>query len=74
MQKMVTKKTWVKSRKQRIINCGTCLMCDRVLMSDEGGWIVNANKDYFCENYRANEHSCFDEYLKQKKEWDQLNR
>ena len=40
-------------------------MCDKVLMSDEGGWIVNANKDYFCENHRANEHSCFDEYLKQ---------
>ena len=73
MQKMVTKKTWVKSKKQRIIKCGTCLMCDKVLMSDEGGWIVNANQDYFCENHRSNEHSCFDEYLKQKKEWDQLN-
>ena len=48
-------------------------MCDKVLMSDEGGWIINANKDYFCENYRSNEHSCFDEYLRQLKEFNKLN-
>ena len=47
-------------------------MCDKQLMSDEGGWIINANKDYFCERHRSNEHSCFDEYLKQYKEWQNL--
>ena len=70
---MVRKKTWVKSRKQLEIHCGNCLMCDKQLMSNEGGWIINANKDYFCERHRPNKHSCFDEYLKQYKEWQILH-
>ena len=47
---MVRKKTWVKSKKELTIKCGTCLMCDKVLMSNEVVGVVNANKDYFCEN------------------------
>jgi len=68
---MVRKKTWVKSKKNLSIQCGTCLMCDKPMMSDEGGWIINAEKKHFCERHRANEHSCFDEYLRQYKEWQQ---
>ena len=66
-------KTW-NAAKLQIRICGTCLMCDKKLMSNEGGWIINANKDYFCENHKANEHSCFDEYLRQRKEWEELNK
>jgi len=66
---MVRKKTWVKSKRNLSIQCGTCLICDKPMMSDEGGWIVNAEKKHFCERHRTNEHSCFDEYLKQYQEW-----
>ena len=69
---MVKKKTWVKSKKQISIKCGTCTMCDKPMMSDEGNWIINAEKKFFCERHFANEHSCFDEYLRQYKEWRQL--
>ena len=41
-------------------------------MSDEGGWVISVEKKFFCERHRANEHSCFDEYLKQYREWQQL--
>ena len=46
-------------------------MCDKPMMSNEGGWIINAEKKFFCERHRTNEHSCFDEYLRQYKEWQQ---
>ena len=72
MQKMVAKRAWVKAR-TRTIKCGTCLMCDKVLMSDEGGWIINANQDYFCESHKTGVVSCFDEYLRQLKEFNKLN-
>tara|TARA_R100000935_G_scaffold19421_1_gene37322 strand:- start:320 stop:532 length:213 start_codon:yes stop_codon:yes gene_type:complete len=70
---MVSKKTWNKAR-SKVIKAGICTMCDKALMSNEGGWIVNANKDYFCESHKANFFSCFDEYLKQLKQWKELNR
>ena len=68
---MARKKTWIEARKNVSIQCGTCLMCDKPMMSNEGGWIINAEKKYFCERHRTNEHSCFDEYLRQYKEWQQ---
>jgi hypothetical protein len=49
-------------------------MCDKKLMSNEGGWVVNANKDYFCESRKKGFASCFDEYLRQKSEWEELNK
>jgi len=42
-------------------------------MSDEGGWIINANQDYFCESHKTGVVSCFDEYLRQLKEFNKLN-
>ena len=63
MQKMVKKKTW--SRKNITIVCGYCLMCKRQLLSNEGGWIINAEKKYFCHHYNGTE-SCFDKYTKEK--------
>ena len=61
MQKMVVKKkTW--SRKNITIVCGYCLMCKRQLLSNEGGWIINAEKKYFCHEGR--DGSCFDQYCK----------
>ena len=62
MQKMVIKKkTW--SRKNITIVCGYCLMCKRQLLSNEGGWIINAEKKHFCEHYGENTQSCFDKYI-----------
>ena len=44
-------------------------------MSDEGGWIVTANKQYFCHD--GKDGSCFDNYcvlkLKQQKEKQNAN-
>ena len=56
---MVKKKTW--SRKNITIVCGYCLMCKRQLLSNEGGWIINAEKKYFCHEGR--DGSCFDKYI-----------
>ena len=58
------KKTWNKSNK--VIKCGECHICKKPLMSNEGGWIVNAEKKYFCEPHKEGVKSCFDEYLKRK--------
>ena len=57
---MVKKKTW--SRKNLTLVCGYCLMCKRQLLSNEGGWIINAEKKYFCHYYN-NGQSCFDKYI-----------
>ena len=50
--------------------CGYCEECNKELISDAGGWIVTANKQYFCHN--GKDGSCFDNYcvlkLKQQKE------
>ena len=68
------RKTWNATRSKVILRCGVCVMCDANLMSNEGGWIVNANKDYFCESHKKGFASCFDEYLRQRAEWEKLNR
>ena len=62
MQKMVRKKTW--SRSNLTLVCGYCVMCKRQLLSNEGGWIINAEKKHFCEHYGLNTESCFDKYIK----------
>jgi hypothetical protein len=37
-------------------------MCKRQLLSNEGGWIINAEKKRFCHYYNGG-LSCFDKYL-----------
>ena len=61
MQKMVKKKTW--SKRNLTLVCGYCIMCKRQLLSNEGGWIINAEKKHFCEHYGENTESCFDKYI-----------
>ena len=58
---MVRKKTW--SRSNLTLVCGYCIMCKRQLLSNEGGWIINAEKKHFCEHYGENTESCFDKYI-----------
>tara|TARA_R100000935_G_scaffold20242_1_gene38310 strand:+ start:249 stop:467 length:219 start_codon:yes stop_codon:yes gene_type:complete len=62
------KKAWKKPEKSFM--CGYCEECNKELISDAGGWIVTANKQYFCHN--GKDGSCFDNYcvlkLKQQKE------
>ena len=55
----IKKKTWVRKKNQSLI-CGYCETCNRQLMSDEGGWIITANKQYFCHD--GKDGSCFDNY------------
>tara|TARA_R110002072_G_scaffold266635_1_gene425477 strand:- start:81 stop:299 length:219 start_codon:yes stop_codon:yes gene_type:complete len=66
MQKMVKKKTW--SRSNLTLVCGYCVMCKRQLLSNEGGWIINAEKKRFCEHYGENTESCFDKYINIRRE------
>ena len=58
---MVKKKTW--SKRNLTLVCGYCIMCKRQLLSNEGGWIINAEKKHFCELYGINTESCFDKYI-----------
>tara|TARA_B100001093_G_scaffold328291_1_gene313252 strand:+ start:36 stop:254 length:219 start_codon:yes stop_codon:yes gene_type:complete len=62
------KKTWKKPEKSFM--CGYCQECNKELISDAGGWIVTANKKYFCHD--GKDGSCFDNYcvlkVKQQKE------
>ena len=57
---MVKKKTW--SKRNLTLVCGYCVMCKKQLLSNEGGWIINAEKKHFCHHYN-NGLSCFDKYL-----------
>ena len=56
---MVKKKTW--SRNNLTLVCGYCVMCKRQLLSNEGGWIINAEKKHFCHD--GKDGSCFDKYI-----------
>jgi hypothetical protein len=47
-------------RKIIIKSCGYCYICGKEHISNEGGWIINAEKLNFCHSM---EHSCFDMYL-----------
>ena len=66
MQKMVKKKTW--SKRILTLVCGYCIMCKRQLLSNEGGWIINAEKKHFCEHYGEKTESCFDKYINIRRE------
>lgn len=56
---MKKNKTWVKSKVLSLV-CGYCLVCNKQLDSDMGGWIVTHKKQRFCHN--GKEGSCFDKY------------
>jgi hypothetical protein len=43
-------------------SCGKCHLCGKEHMSNEGGWIINAEKLNFCY---AKEDDCYDQYLAQ---------
>jgi len=47
-------------RKEILKSCGNCHVCGKEHMSNEGGWIINAERLNFCHSI---EHSCFDTYL-----------
>ena len=57
------KKGWKKQEEKSFI-CGKCKSCNKELVSDAGGWIVTAIKEYFCHN--GKEGSCFDRYCELK--------
>ena len=57
------KKTWNKT-KERVFICGWCNVCQKELLNNEGGWIINAEKKHFCHDGR--DGSCFDKYAKEK--------
>jgi|TARA_Y100000296_G_scaffold24913_1_gene29342 hypothetical protein len=56
-------KTWNKSK--ALIICGWCNVCQKELLSNEDGWIVNAEKKHFCHDGR--DGSCFDKYVIEQK-------
>jgi len=59
MEMPIKKKTWVRNKTQSLI-CGYCEVCNKELMSDEGGWIITVEKKYFCHD--GKDGSCFDNY------------
>ena len=64
------KKGWVKSKVKSFI-CGYCKECNKQLLSDEGGWIVTAKRQYFCHD--GKDGSCFDNYCEVKLKQQQEN-
>ena len=56
-------KAWYKSKAVRL--CGWCNTCKKELLSNEGGWIITAEKKYFCHDGR--DGSCFDKYCEDQK-------
>jgi len=64
------KKGWKKKKVKSLI-CGYCQECNRQLMSDEGGWIITAKKQYFCHD--GKDGSCFDNYCELKVKQQQEN-
>ena len=63
------RKTW--NKKQAILTCGWCHLCEKELLSNEGGWIINGEKKYFCHD--GKDGSCFDKYCITKKEKQYAN-
>ena len=59
----MVKKTWNKS-KVRVFICGYCNYCNKELLNNEGGWIINGEKKHYCHDGR--DGSCFDKYIKEK--------
>ena len=56
------KKGWNKKNVVRL--CGVCEECNKELLSNEGGWIINGDKKYFCHD--GKDGSCFDNYCERK--------
>ena len=56
-------KVWDKSK--ALLICGWCNVCQKELSSNEGGWIVNAEKKHFCHD--GHDGSCFDKYIIEQK-------
>ena len=59
----MVKKTWNKS-KVRVFICGYCNYCNKELLNNEGGWIINGEKKHYCHDGR--DGSCFDNYCQRK--------
>ena len=59
------KKTWVRSKKNRVFVCGYCNWCNKELLNTMGGWIINAQHKHFCHD--GKDGSCFDQYCHSKK-------
>ena len=66
---MPVKKAWKKP--ERSFMCGYCEECGKQLISDDGGWIITANKQYFCHD--GKDGSCFDKYCVVKMKQQQEN-
>lgn len=49
-----------RAKKISIRKCGNCNWCGKELLSNMGGWIINAERKHFCHGI---DHTCFDEYL-----------
>ena len=64
------RKTWNKAKNKTFI-CGYCNWCEKELLSDEGGWIINLERKYFCHN--GKDELCFDKYINYKKEKQYAN-
>jgi hypothetical protein len=47
-------------RKEILKSCGNCHICGKEHMSNEGGWVINAEKLNFCHSL---DHSCYDIYF-----------
>ena len=58
----MTNKTWNKTKS--VMAAGWCNVCKKEMLSDAGGWIVNAEKKHFCHDGKNG--SCFDKYIKEK--------
>ena len=53
-------KTWNKTKS--VMAAGWCNVCKKEMLSNAGGWIVNAEKKHFCHD--GKDGSCFDKYIK----------
>lgn len=61
----MVKKTW--SRTGVVYNCGNCEICQRKLLSNQGGWIINSLGKRFCIDHSNPKVSCFDQYIQERK-------
>ena len=50
--------------KQKVFGCGKCHWCGKEHLSNEGGWVINAERKNFCHY----EDGCYDKYFKACKE------
>ena len=56
-------KVWKK--RPPVYHCGNCAYCGKEHLSNDGGWIINAEKKHFCHDGRNG--SCFDKYVIEQK-------